>query len=86
MIMTLLNPTLVLYAVKSFLQVTIYALEVVRPNEARTRPRGKHEGSLSFRSFGDVCSIDHRHWVFSDCQVAARSHSRCQKMHMTSRC
>lgn len=42
---------------KSFLQVTIYALEVVLPNEAHTQTRRRHEGSLSFRSFGDVCRI-----------------------------
>jgi len=54
--MLILDPHTVLYAVKSFLQVTIYALEVVLPNEAHTRTRGKHEGSLCFRSFGDVCA------------------------------
>ena len=47
------NLSAVLYAVKSFLQVTIYALEVILPNETRTQTR-KREGSLSFRSFGDV--------------------------------
>ncbi|KAF9648739.1 hypothetical protein BDM02DRAFT_3155589 [Thelephora ganbajun] len=47
--------TMLLYAAKSFLQVTIYALEVILPNEVQTRRR--HEGSLSFRSFGDPFAV-----------------------------
>ena len=49
----LTDPPVVLYAVKNFLQVTVYALEVVLPHEARTQAR-RREKSLSFRSFGDV--------------------------------
>jgi hypothetical protein len=52
----LLNASVVLYAAKTFLQVTIYALEVILPNEMQPQGRRRYEGSLSFRSFGDVCS------------------------------
>lgn len=50
------NRTILLYAVKNFLQVTIYALEVILPHEARTQPR-RREKSLSFRSFGDPFTV-----------------------------
>ena len=36
--------------------MTVYALEVILPNEMHPQGRRRHEGSLSFRSFGDVCS------------------------------
>jgi len=48
---------MLLYAVKSFLQVTIYALEVVLPSETHAQTRRRHEGSLSFRSFGDPFTV-----------------------------
>lgn len=52
--MGLTAPSVVLYAVKTFMQVTIYALQVVLPNEVRQAR--KRSGSLSFRSFGAVSS------------------------------
>ncbi|KIJ14322.1 hypothetical protein PAXINDRAFT_163479 [Paxillus involutus ATCC 200175] len=46
--------TIIVYAVKTFLQVTVYAVEVCNPSEIRTTsPRTLQNGMLSFRPFGE---------------------------------
>ncbi|GJE88623.1 RhoGEF/DH domain-containing protein [Phanerochaete sordida] len=46
--------TIVLYATKSFMQVTLHALEAVATSESNTNPRRSiGSGSPSFRSFGE---------------------------------
>ncbi|KAI0749365.1 hypothetical protein C8Q80DRAFT_1100784 [Daedaleopsis nitida] len=51
------NRVVVLYAAKSFLQVYLYALEVVSNAEMNTNPRRSTNGLYSFRSFGEPVSI-----------------------------
>ncbi|KIJ62800.1 hypothetical protein HYDPIDRAFT_29949 [Hydnomerulius pinastri MD-312] len=45
--------TIVIYAVKTFLQVTVYTIEACRPSENRMSPRTLQNSSLSFRPFGE---------------------------------
>ncbi|KAH7884721.1 hypothetical protein F5I97DRAFT_1929559 [Phlebopus sp. FC_14] len=50
--------TIVVYAVKSFLQVTVYTIEAWRPTDLRvTSPRGLQNGTLSFRPFGEALYV-----------------------------
>lgn len=76
----LVNSSIVIYAAKNFRQVTIYALEATLPSEARS-PTRRREGSLSFRSLGDVRNpINHRFCPSSDCRTpytAFRCTERC---------
>ncbi|KAF9238478.1 hypothetical protein BU15DRAFT_88333 [Melanogaster broomeanus] len=50
--------TIIVYAVKTFLQVTVYTVEVCNPSDIRTAsPRTFQNGILSFRPFGEPLYI-----------------------------